>query len=129
MASVPEEVIGLPEIDKKAGTVAATEVTVPPVLRVVQMGVAEPWEVNTCPVVPAAVKLYAEPVPMATAPAVGVAVAFVPPFATGSAVPEYVIAKVPDVVIGLPDTDRKAGTVAATEVTVPVPPVTEALMV
>jgi hypothetical protein len=37
----------------------------------------------------------------------------------GKAVPEYVIASVPLVVIGPPDTVRKAGTVALTEVTVP----------
>lgn len=43
----------------------------------------------------------------------------VPPLRIGSAVPEYVIAKVPDEVIGEPVTDRNDGTVAATEVTVP----------
>jgi hypothetical protein len=41
----------------------------------------------------------------------------VPPLAMGSAVPEYEIARVPLLVIGEPDTDRNAGTVAATEVT------------
>jgi hypothetical protein len=44
----------------------------------------------------------------------------VPPLAIGKAVPEYVIANVPEVVIGLPATDRIDGTVAATLVTVPV---------
>ena len=44
----------------------------------------------------------------------------VPPFAVGSAVPEYVIANVPDDVIGLPEIDKNDGTVAATLVTVPV---------
>jgi hypothetical protein len=48
----------------------------------------------------------------------GVAVPL-PPFATGKAVPEYAIASVPDVVIGEPVTDKKDGTVAATEDTVP----------
>ena len=43
----------------------------------------------------------------------------VPPFATGSAVPERVIANVPEVVIGEPDIERNAGTEAATEVTEP----------
>ena len=43
----------------------------------------------------------------------------VPPLAAGSAVPEYVIANVPDVVIGLPDMLKMLGTVAATLVTVP----------
>ena len=40
-----------------------------------------------------------------------------PPFATGSGVPEYEIAKVPEVVIGDPEIDRNVGTVAATLVT------------
>jgi hypothetical protein len=43
----------------------------------------------------------------------------VPPFKTGSAVPEYEIARVPEVVMGEPDTDKKLGAVAATDVTVP----------
>ena len=43
----------------------------------------------------------------------------VPPLATGRAVPDSVIARVPELVIGLPATDRKEGTVAATDVTVP----------
>ena len=43
----------------------------------------------------------------------------VPPDVVGSAVPDKVIAKVPDVVIGLPEIDKKDGTVAATLVTVP----------
>ena len=45
----------------------------------------------------------------------------VPPDDVGSAVPERAIANVPDAVIGVPVTERNAGTVAATEVTVPVP--------
>ena len=43
----------------------------------------------------------------------------VPPFTTGNAVPLKEIANVPLVVIGLPETDKNAGTVAATLVTVP----------
>jgi hypothetical protein len=46
----------------------------------------------------------------------------VPPLATGSAVPDKVIASVPVVVMGLPATDKNAGTEAATLVTVPLPP-------
>jgi hypothetical protein len=42
----------------------------------------------------------------------------VPPLATGSAVPEYETAKVPLVVIGEPDIDRKEGTDIATDETV-----------
>jgi hypothetical protein len=52
---------------------------------------------------------------------VGVVVNPVPPFATGSAVPDKEMARVPDVVIGEPDTDKNVGTVAATEVTEPPP--------
>jgi hypothetical protein len=44
----------------------------------------------------------------------------VPPLATGNAVPESVSARVPFEVIGEPETDKKEGTVSATEVTVPV---------
>ena len=43
----------------------------------------------------------------------------VPPLAIGKAVPEYVMAKVPDEVIGEPLIDKNDGTDAATEVTVP----------
>ena len=46
----------------------------------------------------------------------------VPPLATGNAVPDSVIANVPLVVIGDPLTDRNDGTVAATLVTDPLPP-------
>ena len=46
----------------------------------------------------------------------------VPPLATGNAVPDNVIANVPVVVIGEPETDKNDGTVAATLVTVPEPP-------
>lgn len=47
-------------------------------------------------------------------------VAPVPPLATGKAVPDKLIAKVPELVIGLPATLKNAGTEAATLVTVPV---------
>ena len=42
-----------------------------------------------------------------------------PPLATGKAVPDKLTASVPLVVIGDPVTDRKDGTVIATDVTVP----------
>lgn len=45
----------------------------------------------------------------------------VPPLAIGNAVPEYPMAKVPDVVTGEPEMDKTEGTLAATDVTVPVP--------
>ena len=45
----------------------------------------------------------------------------VPPLRTGNAVPLKVTANVPLVVIGLPDTDKNVGTVAATLVTLPFP--------
>jgi hypothetical protein len=41
----------------------------------------------------------------------------VPPFNTGKAIPESVSARVPELVIGEPETDKKVGTVSATEVT------------
>ena len=44
----------------------------------------------------------------------------VPPLTTGRAVPESVIASVPELVIGLPEILKKSGTEAATLVTVPV---------
>jgi hypothetical protein len=167
IASVPEVVTGLPEIDKKAGTDAATEVTVPvpfplkvdqsALLRTprldadavgtfnVMTGVVVPFatvelrsvpdvpsvnaatEVTVPPPPPEAVELIVwlgqvpEMVTLVPATSEGVVVP-VPPLATGSAVPEYAMAKVPEVVMGLPVTDRNAGTVAATEVTVPEPP-------
>ena len=69
MASVPEVVMGEPEMDRKDGTDAATEVTVPVVgvAQVIAL-VAPPWEVSTWPAVPAVVgrlKLY---VPAAACP-------------------------------------------------------------
>ena len=44
----------------------------------------------------------------------------VPPLITGKAVPERPIAKVPELVIGDPVIDKNVGTVADTDVTVPV---------
>ena len=45
----------------------------------------------------------------------------VPPFRTGNAVPDSPIASVPVVVMGEPEMLKNVGTVAATDVTVPVP--------
>ena len=90
--------IGDPETERKAGTVCETDFTVLSHDRVV------PLEVKTCPTVPTAVRP-------------------VPPLVVGRAVPERVIARVPLVVIGDPETERKAGTVCETEVTVPNPKV------
>ena len=56
-----------------------------------------------------------------TLPVPVLVVAPVPPLRTGKAVPDKVIAKVPLVVMGEPATDKKAGTDAATEVTLPLP--------
>jgi len=58
-------------------------------------------------------KAVATPVPNAVIP--------VPPLATGKAVPEYVMARVPEDVIGLPAMLKILGTVAATLVTEPAP--------
>jgi hypothetical protein len=60
-------------------------------------------------------------VALTTAPVPVEVVLPVPPFKTGKAVPDSVISRVPLLVIGEPLIDKKAGTVAATEVTVPVP--------
>ena len=64
--------------------------------------------VTVIPSVPTSVRLPKEVTP-------------VPPFETGKAVPDNPTAKVPDVVIGLPEIERKAGTVIATDVTEPPP--------
>ena len=103
MDSVPEEVMGEPVTVRKEGTDADTEVTVPvPGGAGVCQESVEPFEVKTCPLVPTMSKP-------------------VPPLAVGRAVPDKPMASVPDAVIGEPVTFRKAGTVAETEVTVPVP--------
>ena len=90
-----------------------------------------PLEVKTYPFVPIAnLVALLTPFPMIKSPvdvigdkALNAALAVVwpvPPFAIGNAVPEYVIANVPLVVIGDPEIDKNDGTVAATLVTVPV---------
>ena len=104
IANVPEVVTGLPAIDKNAGTDAETLVTVPPPADELIVWLGHVPE--TVMFVPATIAGLAVPVP---------------PLATGSAVPEYAIANVPEVVMGLPVTDKNVGTVAATEVTVPEP--------
>jgi hypothetical protein len=58
-------------------------------------------------------------VPKTPAPEPVDVVAPVPPLATGNAVPDRLIANVPLVVIGEPEIDKNAGTVAATDVTLP----------
>ena len=78
-----------------------------------------PLLVSTLPELLGATNVGADaPLPKMTLLAVRV-VRLVPPLATGNAVPEYVIASVPDDVIGLPDMLKMLGTVAATLVTVP----------
>jgi len=78
-----------------------------------------PLLVSTLPELLGATKVGADaPLPKMTLLAVRV-VRLVPPLATGNAVPEYVIASVPDDVIGLPDMLKMLGTEAATLVTVP----------
>ena len=53
----------------------------------------------------------------------------VPPFATGKAVPDNVTVKVPELVIGLPDTLKNDGTDKATLVTLPTPTVDHVIAV
>jgi hypothetical protein len=78
--------------------------------------------VSTCPVVPTLTTLWSGPVvvvpPVITEYAVKL-VSPVPPLETGSAEPERVTARVPELVIGEPEIDKNDGTVSATEVTVP----------
>ena len=85
-AKVPDVIIGDPlTLISPPVNVCATLLTVPPPLAiVVQVGAPAPFEVKTCPVVPAAVKAYAVPVPYGTAPDVGEDVPFVPPDAIGN---------------------------------------------
>ena len=92
-----------------------------------------PLEVRTYPLVPIPSRVAVpEPLPTIKSPVVVMGdkalkaaeavVCPVPPLATGKAVPDREIARVPELVIGLPATDKKEGTVAATDVTVPEPP-------
>ena len=81
-----------------------------------------PFDVSTLPLVLGATTCNAlVPLPSSTLLAVS-EVLPVPPFSTGSAVPLYVMASVPDVVTGLPVMVNIVGAVSPTEVTVPVPP-------
>jgi len=78
-----------------------------------------PFDVRTLPDVLGATKVGVDaPLPKMTLLAVRV-VRLVPPLDTGNAVPERAIANVPAAVIGLPETLKNAGTVAATLLTVP----------
>lgn len=141
IAKVPEVEMLEGETDKNAGTVIPTEVTEPfPVpapiaLRKVAASKVETVlsalkrgkvtalglvRVNKLPPTVVAPRL------VRASPAV---VALVPPLAIGSAVPDRVTAKVPDVVMLAGVTDRNAGTVIPTEVTVPLPPPPVALRV
>ena len=96
-----------------------------PMFGVTKVGEVENTKfVEVVPVAPAA--LY----PVILLKAVMLAdVAPVPPLATGKAVPLKVTANVPDEVIGLPETDKKEGTVIATLVTVPEFPLTQLVFV
>ena len=105
----------IPKINEKA---IAWPLVVPEAAGAVDCQVV-PLLVSTFPDVLGATNVGADvPLPKMTLSAVSV-VRLVPPFATGSAVPDKVIAKVPLLVIGEPATDKNAGTVAATLVTEP----------
>ena len=99
MEIVPLPVTGLPLTVKMGGTANPTLVTVPDEAGAAQAG-APDTTVRTCPLLPTA-----------TSP--------VPPLETGRAVPLYVIASVPAVVMGFPEIERKDGSVASTLVTLP----------
>jgi hypothetical protein len=98
MASVPEVVIGEPETDKKDGTDAETEVTVP----VAAQDRVVPFDVRTVFTPPTVVRP-------------------VPPDVVGRAVPDKPIVIAGVVVGSVTDTFRKDGVDAETVVTVPVP--------
>jgi hypothetical protein len=82
-ANVPLVVTGEPATDKNAGTVAATDVTVPPEL--LEAIVIAPEEFVIVTLLPAVnvVRVNPVPLPMSNAPFAGVVVKPVPPLATG----------------------------------------------
>ena len=131
-AKVPFVDIGLPDTDKKVGTVIPILVTLPvpapmavlvsaPSKRVIVL--LELTFINLSETLFVNVK---SDIPLVVPPNVILAfagvVAPVPPFANGRALPLYVRAKVPLVVTGEPLTENIEGAVKPTLVTVPVPP-------
>ena len=131
-ANVPLDVTGLPDTDRKVGTVIATLETLPvpaPIevlvssafnkvivlLELTFINLSETLFVNVKSDIPLVV-------PPNVILAFAASVAPVPPFNNGKALPLYVNAKVPDVVTGEPLTVNIDGAVKPTLVTVPVPP-------
>jgi hypothetical protein len=122
IAKVPDDVIGVPVTWRNGGTVRPADVTVPAFVAAMVME-PEPGVIAIPDPAVNPVRVYPLlALPIRILPDVGVVVTPVPPFATGRAVPDKDIARVPATVMGEPATVRKDGTVAETEVTVPVPP-------
>ena len=121
---VPDPVIGPPDVVRPVvPPLTATDVTVPP--PDVEAIVIDPLPLVILMPEPAVnvalVSVLPVLLPISSSPSV-YDVCPVPPLATGSAVPERETASVPDVVMGLPETERKDGTDIATLVTEPEPP-------
>jgi len=83
IANVPDVVMGLPVTERNAGTVAATDVTVPPPVAAIEI---EPAPLVIDIPVPAvkAARVKPVPLPISICPLVGAAVSPVPPLATAT---------------------------------------------
>ena len=131
-ANVPLDVTGLPDTDKKVGTLIATLDTLPvpaPMVVLVSAAFKRVIVLLEFTFINLSVTLFVKvnkDIPLVVPPKVILAsdaeVAPVPPFANGKALPLYVKAKVPLVVTGEPLTVNIEGAVKPTLVTVPVPP-------
>jgi hypothetical protein len=131
-AKVPLDVTGLPDTDKKVGTLIATLVTLPvpaPIVVLVSAALNKVIVLLEFTFINLSDTLFVKvnnDIPLVVPPklilAFAASVAPVPPFAKGKALPLYVNAKVPLVVTGEPLTVNIDGAVKPTLVTVPLPP-------
>ena len=131
-ANVPLDVTGLPDTDKKVGTLIATLVTLPvpaPIVVLVSSALNNVIVLLLFTFINLSDTLFVKvnnDIPLVVPPklilAFAAVVAPVPPFARGKASPLYVSANVPLVVTGEPLTVNIDGAVNPTLVTVPLPP-------
>ena len=131
-ANVPLDVTGLPDTDKKVGTLIATLVTLPvpaPIVVLVSAALNKVIVLLEFTFINLSETLFVKvnnEIPLVVPPklilAFAASVAPVPPFANGKALPLYVSANVPLVVTGEPLTVNIDGAVKPTLVTVPLPP-------